>query len=113
MAHEGNPVLPLLTIAPCGGVLKGDTTGCLEVLSMDFSLIDYLDGDAVPVHGSTVTNAQQSARPNDGRGRRSLKNGRGQLSVRRPRFLHAFPPRKWPTFRVGHNRSSYNDAVPA
>ena len=36
----------LLTIAPCGGVLKGDTTGCMELLNMDFSLIDYLDEDA-------------------------------------------------------------------
>jgi len=39
-------VLHLLTIAPCGGVLQGDTTGCPEVLTMDFSLIDYLDEDA-------------------------------------------------------------------
>jgi transposase-like protein len=39
-------VLGLLTIAPCGGVLKGDTTGCMEVLTMDFSLIDYLDEGA-------------------------------------------------------------------
>jgi transposase-like protein len=46
MAHEGNPVLHLLTIAPRGGVLKGDTTDGLEVLTMDFSLIDYLDEDA-------------------------------------------------------------------
>jgi transposase-like protein len=36
----------LLTIAPCGGVLKGDPTGCMELLNMDFSLIDYLDEDA-------------------------------------------------------------------
>ena len=46
LAHEGNPVLHLLTTAPCGGVLKGDTTGCMEVLTMDFSLIGYLDEDA-------------------------------------------------------------------
>jgi len=46
LAHEGNPVLHLLTIAPCGGVLKGDTTCCMEVLTMDFSLNDYLDEDA-------------------------------------------------------------------
>jgi transposase-like protein len=45
-AHEGNPVLHLLPTAPCGGVLKGDTTDGLEVLTMDFSLIDYLDEDA-------------------------------------------------------------------
>jgi transposase-like protein len=46
MAHEGNLVPHPLTIAPCSGVLKGDTTDCLEVLTMDFSLIDYLDEDA-------------------------------------------------------------------
>ena len=39
-------MLHLLTIAPCGGVLQGDTTGCPEVLTMDFSLLDYLDEDA-------------------------------------------------------------------
>jgi len=40
-------VLQPLTIAPCDGVLKGDTTGGLEVvLTLDFSLIDYLDEDA-------------------------------------------------------------------
>ena len=39
-------MLRLLTIAPGGGVLKGDTAGCMEVLTMDFSLIDYLDEDA-------------------------------------------------------------------
>ena len=36
----------LLTIAPGGGVLKGDTAGCMEVLTMDFSLVDYLDEGA-------------------------------------------------------------------
>src|SRR5262249_36763857 len=46
LAHEGNPVLRLLPIAPCGGVLKGETTCCMEVLTMDFSLNDYLDEDA-------------------------------------------------------------------
>ena len=46
VAHEGKPVLHLLTIAPCGGVVKGDITGCMEFLTMDFSLIDYLDEDA-------------------------------------------------------------------
>jgi transposase-like protein len=39
-------VLGLLTIAPASGVLEGDTTGWMEVLTMDFSLIDYLDEDA-------------------------------------------------------------------
>ena len=39
-------MLRLLTIAPGGGVLKGDTAGCMEVLTMDFSLLDYLDEDA-------------------------------------------------------------------
>ena len=39
-------MLHLLTIAPCGGVLKGDTTGCVELRNMDFSLIDYLDENA-------------------------------------------------------------------
>ena len=39
-------MLHLLTIAPCDGVLEGDTTDCMEVLTMDFSLIDYLDEDA-------------------------------------------------------------------
>jgi len=46
LAHEGNPVLRLLTIAPSGGVLNRQTTCCMEVLTMDFSLIDYLDEDA-------------------------------------------------------------------
>jgi transposase-like protein len=46
LAHEGNPVLRLLTITPGGGVLKGITTQGVEVLTMDFSLIDYLDEDA-------------------------------------------------------------------
>jgi hypothetical protein len=46
MAHEGNPVLRLLTIAPSGGGLNRQTTCCIEVLTMDFSLIDYLDEDA-------------------------------------------------------------------
>src|SRR5215470_899510 len=46
LAHEGDPVLRLLTIAPGGGVLNGDITGCMEVLIVDFSLIDYLDEDA-------------------------------------------------------------------
>jgi hypothetical protein len=46
LAHEGDPVLHPLTIAPCSGVLKGDTTDCLEVLTMDFSLIDDRDEDA-------------------------------------------------------------------
>jgi transposase-like protein len=35
-----------LTITPGGGVLKGITTQGVEVLTMDFSLIDYLDEDA-------------------------------------------------------------------
>jgi transposase-like protein len=39
-------VLRLLTIAPRGGVLEGDTTRGMEILTMDFSLIDYLDEDA-------------------------------------------------------------------
>ena len=39
-------MLRLLTPAPGGGVLKGGTTDCPEVLTMDFSLIDYLDEDA-------------------------------------------------------------------
>src|SRR5262249_5964730 len=46
VAHEGNPVLRLLTIAPSGGVLDRGTTRCMEVLTMDFPLIDYLDEDA-------------------------------------------------------------------
>jgi transposase-like protein len=35
-----------LTIAACGGVLKGDTPCRLEALALDCSLIDYLDEDA-------------------------------------------------------------------
>jgi transposase-like protein len=46
LAHEGNPVPRLLTIAPSGGFLNRDITCCMEVLTMDFSLIDYLDEDA-------------------------------------------------------------------
>jgi hypothetical protein len=46
LAHEGNPVLRLLTITPDGGVLKVMTAPAVEVLTMDFSLIDFLDEDA-------------------------------------------------------------------
>src|SRR3954453_17390439 len=46
VAHEGDPVLHLLTITPGGGVLKGMTTPGAEVLAMEFSLIDSLDEDA-------------------------------------------------------------------
>jgi transposase-like protein len=38
-------VLRLLTIAPSGGVLNGNPTCGAEVLTMDFSLRDYLDED--------------------------------------------------------------------
>ena len=39
-------MLRLLTIPPGGGVLKAMTAPAVEVLTMDFSLIDYLDEDA-------------------------------------------------------------------
>lgn len=39
-------MLRLLTITPGGGVLKGMTALAVEVRTMDFSLLDYLDEDA-------------------------------------------------------------------
>jgi hypothetical protein len=56
-AHEGNPVLGLLAIAPSGGVLNGDPTCGAEAQAMDFPLLDSLD------ENSCYTKACRTAPP--------------------------------------------------